>query len=83
MRFGEEMKIARHNGKKAILLGEKNMGICEYCGKIDDLRPYGKDGANICYDCGMLPENFDEVNKRINGTYNLLKSEIGNKDKPE
>ncbi|UYZ39041.1 hypothetical protein OD350_28635 (plasmid) [Clostridium beijerinckii] len=27
--------------------------ICEYCGKIAELRPYGKNGANICYECGM------------------------------
>jgi hypothetical protein len=41
---------------------------CEYCGrdresKFDgsigpiELRPYGKRGEMICFDCGMLPEN--------------------------
>lgn len=25
---------------------------CEFCGKIDELRPYGKNGENICYECG-------------------------------
>ena len=35
---------------------------CEYCkkekeenGSPVDLRPYGKDGAWICFDCGMSP----------------------------
>lgn len=28
--------------------------LCSECGKTNELRPYGKDGAMICYDCGML-----------------------------
>lgn len=28
-------------------------GICEECGKVDELRPYGENGAKICYACGM------------------------------
>lgn len=28
-------------------------GKCEQCGNEEDLRPYGKDGRWICYDCGM------------------------------
>lgn len=34
---------------------------CDYCGKVDELRPYGKNGANICHDCGMKPENKAET----------------------
>lgn len=30
---------------------------CEYCGKMEELRPYGINGANICFECGMKPEN--------------------------
>lgn len=36
---------------------------CEYCGKIDELRPYGKNGAKICFDCGMKPENKEHTSK--------------------
>ena len=25
---------------------------CDYCGAIAELRPYGKNGAAICFDCG-------------------------------
>lgn len=25
---------------------------CDECGKIAELRPYGKDGSKICYECG-------------------------------
>lgn len=35
------------------------MGICYQCGKTDETRPYGKDFQDICYPCGMLPENID------------------------
>jgi hypothetical protein len=43
---------------KIVILGEESPDAkCDYCGKIDELRPYGKNGAKICYDCGMKPEN--------------------------
>lgn len=44
-----------------IILCEEKHDICEYCGKTDELRPYGKGGANICFDCGM--ENREETDK--------------------
>ena len=27
--------------------------LCFLCGKIDETRPYGPNGEEICYDCGM------------------------------
>jgi hypothetical protein len=43
---------------KIVFIGaESPDGKCEYCGKIDELRPYGRNGASICFDCGMAPEN--------------------------
>lgn len=27
---------------------------CEMCGKVDELRPYGPGGKNVCFDCAML-----------------------------
>jgi len=45
-------------------------GICEYCGKKDELRPYGKNGERICFDCGqkdlkttekMMEKIFDQA----------------------
>ena len=29
---------------------------CELCGKEDELRPYGPNGENVCFDCGMKDE---------------------------
>jgi hypothetical protein len=29
------------------------MSICEYCNKENDTRPYGENGARICFDCAM------------------------------
>jgi hypothetical protein len=28
-------------------------GICEVCGKIDETRPYGPNGEEVCFDCGL------------------------------
>lgn len=30
--------------------------VCSVCQKSGDLRPYGKDGALICFPCGMKNE---------------------------
>lgn len=30
--------------------------FCEMCGKIDECRPYGPNGEQICFDCGMKDE---------------------------
>jgi len=42
---------------------------CEQCGKPGDLRPYGKDGAWICFKCGMKDEEETTKNfgKILNG----------------
>jgi hypothetical protein len=32
-------------------------GRCELCGAIDETRPYGPGGKQICFDCGQtMPE---------------------------
>jgi hypothetical protein len=31
-------------------------GICQMCGKPDELRPYGPNDENICFDCAMKDE---------------------------
>jgi hypothetical protein len=28
-------------------------GKCELCGALGELRPYGPNNENICFDCGM------------------------------
>jgi hypothetical protein len=32
------------------------MGVCEECGAIEELRPYGKGGKKVCFDCAMKNE---------------------------
>lgn len=37
-------------------------GYCHYCGKTNDLRPYGPRGAMVCFDCAMsTPERKAET----------------------
>jgi len=35
-------------------------GKCEYCGKIAEMRPYGKNGEKICFECGTKDEEITE-----------------------
>lgn len=30
--------------------------VCEFCQAHDELRPYGPNGENICFDCAMKDE---------------------------
>ena len=39
------------NGQLVIEVEPDN--FCELCGAKDELRPYGPNGENICFDCGM------------------------------
>ena len=29
---------------------------CELCGEVKELRPYGPNGENVCFSCGMKDE---------------------------
>lgn len=35
---------------------EESPQRCELCGVIDETRPYGPNGEEICFDCGMKDE---------------------------
>lgn len=57
--------------KKLIIIGgEFAPEPCEYCGKISELRPYGKNGAKICFECGMKPENKQTTDKAFEDVLN-------------
>ncbi len=30
---------------------------CELCGKVSELRPYGPNGEEVCFECGMKDES--------------------------
>lgn len=58
-----------------IIIEEEPDEICEYCGKKEELRPYGKNGAKICFECGMKDEaetkkNMEKILFGIDGGLN-------------
>lgn len=40
-------------------------GKCELCGKVEEVRPYGPGGKNICYGCGQKDKARTEHNMAI------------------
>lgn len=58
-----------HKGKRLIIIEEEEDAICTKCGKLDELRPYGKDGERVCFDCAQAdPEERErQVNKLFHG----------------
>jgi hypothetical protein len=43
--------------------------ICELCGRVGELRPYGPNGEQICHDCGMKDPatTFRKMTEAIEG----------------
>jgi hypothetical protein len=39
-----------------LFIYEQKPAKCEMCGQIDELRPYGPKGENVCFDCAMKDE---------------------------
>lgn len=64
-----------------IFLRQSKPQGCDYCGKVAELRPYGKDGASICFECGMKPENRKQtdaaLDARLNANADPLPRELG------
>ena len=48
-----------------IIAEEIDKKMCEYCGKIAETRPYGRNNEEICFECGMKPGNLDVSKKRF------------------
>lgn len=55
--------------KDVILIEETDPVICSDCGQLKELRPYGKDGAWVCFECAMKDEKEAEkqFQKLLNG----------------
>lgn len=49
------------NGK--FVIQQESEETCEYCGKKSETRPYGKNGARICFGCAM--KNEDETRENF------------------
>lgn len=56
--------IRRGNNRISIIEAEPHM-ICHECGKVAETRPYGHNGAEICYDCGEKIPDIVQHNVRI------------------
>jgi hypothetical protein len=45
---------------------------CELCGKVEECRPYGPKGEQVCFECGMKDEAAAkrQMNKKLFGEGN-------------
>jgi hypothetical protein len=42
-------------------IAEEPDTVCEYCGKIDECRPYGENDEQICFDCAMSTPDLKAI----------------------
>lgn len=50
-----------------LVLEPEPEGVCELCGKKAELRPYGANNEEICYECGM--KNPETTNRKFEEHY--------------
>jgi hypothetical protein len=36
-----------------LIIEPESFAVCEFCNKLDELRPYGPKNERICFDCAM------------------------------
>lgn len=41
-------------------IAEESPQCCEFCGIIDETRPYGSNGEEICFECAMKDQETTE-----------------------
>lgn len=56
--------IVGPNGQRVVVLAAEPDQKCDLCDKMDETRPYGPDGKNVCFDCGQLDK--EGTTKRMN-----------------
>jgi hypothetical protein len=47
------------------IIAEQPPEACEMCGAIDECRPYGPNGENICFNCATTKCDPAQVEKRM------------------
>ena len=48
------------------VIAPQDSETCEFCGKEAECRPYGPNGENICFDCGMKdPKTTEKMMKKV------------------
>ena len=52
------------NGKRIVHIFPEPDEICEECGKLDELRPYGENFKKICFEC--MKKDEVACTKRMN-----------------
>ncbi len=47
----------------ALYIMEEPPGRCELCGSVEETRPYGPGGKQVCFSCGM--KNEEEAKRQF------------------
>lgn len=47
------------------IIAEEKPQVCEMCGAIDECRPYGPNGEQICFNCATTKCDEEQVKKRM------------------
>jgi hypothetical protein len=48
--------VNEHSDHRVVLITETAPEKCDLCGVVAETRPYGPNGENVCFECGMKDE---------------------------
>lgn len=46
-------------------IAEEKPQVCEMCGTIDECRPYGPNGEQICFNCATTKCDEEQIKQRM------------------
>jgi len=52
--------------KNVLFIQEEPEKMCEYCGKVSETRPYGRNNEEICFECAMKPMHKKITENKFN-----------------
>lgn len=72
VRHHENVMIQKISDGLFLIGGEEPEGPCAFCGKDEELRPFGPNDELICFDCAMKDEKTTnrKFNEQIDGKAN-------------
>jgi hypothetical protein len=59
---------------RGLIIENQPDGVCTDCGAIEETRPYGKYGAEICFTCGM--KDKDQTNAMFEKRLEAMGSKV-------
>jgi hypothetical protein len=62
-------RVVNEDGVRKVIIEDEEPQECKFCGAFEETRPYGPNGEQVCFECGMKNEETTrkQFTKRLLG----------------